>query len=202
MTRYRTLPLLLLFIFWPGFHLAAQEGSVCLVRVERGGTGTGFFISKTEIVTAHHVVKDAKRIRIEFGDLIRNARKVRSEPRYDLALLEVDAVPNAQPLRLAEQEIGVNDPVEFYGHPLGKWDVEKRVGKVLAIVNFETRNQYQIDTPAIFGMSGGPVIHRGKVVSVIHAITLDENQKPLDLYAVDWQDLSDFVRPIEVASKK
>lgn len=91
-----------------------RGGTVLILRIEEGnlGTGTGFFVSKTQIATNSHVVGNASEL-IVTNDIIGKPLKARVVskspdptgmrlPQPDFALLELEApVDSAIPLSLA-----------------------------------------------------------------------------------------------------
>jgi serine protease Do len=141
------------------------------------GRGTGFLIgTKGEILTNHHVVEGAKRIRVRLykGEWL-DARLIGADPYTDLALLEI------------------NSKGPWFGAPLGD-SLKTRVGEwVLAIGNpfgleetvtagilsakgrtlegSEFSAFLQTDAPIHRGNSGGPLLNiSGEVIGVNTAV--------------------------------
>ena len=153
--------------------------------------GSGFLIdSEGHIITAEHVVHGAEDLVVSLGDgASARAEVVGRAPRYDLALLRVDAGPD---LRLAGATLGDSDDVMVgewaiaIGSPFGSNldDAQPSVSVgVISAVNrhilppdgFEGAWPYtellQTDAAINFGNSGGPLVNaNGEVIGVNSAI--------------------------------
>ena len=139
--------------------------------------GSGFVIDKQgHIVTNYHVVQGATAIDVRFSnDDTIDATLVGSDPSTDLALLRVDATPEAlTPLTLADStKVQVGDSVVAIGNPFG---LERTVtaGIVSALQRavqapngFSIDHVIQTDAPINHGNSGGPLLDtRGRVIGV------------------------------------
>jgi len=138
--------------------------------------GSGFFISADGyIVTANHVIENAKAIEITTDDQKKHAAKlIGADPTSDLALLKVDAEQEFPFVRLAERSPRIGEWVLAVGNPFGLG------GTVTAgIVSARARdlktgayNDFiQIDAPVNQGNSGGPTFNvQGEVIGVNNAI--------------------------------
>src|SRR5271165_340590 len=138
--------------------------------------GSGFFISADGyIVTNNHVVEHAKDVTITTADgKTIPARVVGTDPKTDLALLEVTEGGDYPFVSFASQEPRVGDWVIAVGNPFGLG------GTVTAgIVSARGRDIgsgpyddfLQIDAPVNHGNSGGPTFNaNGEVVGVNTAI--------------------------------
>ena len=138
--------------------------------------GSGFFISADGyIVTANHVIENAKAIEITTDDQKNHAAKlIGADPASDLALLKVDAEQEFPFVRLAERSPRIGEWVLAVGNPFGLG------GTVTAgIVSARGRdlktgayNDFiQIDAPVNQGNSGGPTFNvQGEVIGVNNAI--------------------------------
>ena len=139
--------------------------------------GSGFVLDKEgNIVTNYHVVEGATSIEVRFSnDDTLKATLVGSDPSTDVALLKVDATPDAlTPLSLADStQVEVGDPVVAIGNPFG---LERTVttGIVSALQRaVKAPNGYSIDhviqTDAAInhGNSGGPLLNAsGAVIGI------------------------------------
>ena len=139
--------------------------------------GSGFVLDKEgHIVTNYHVIDGATSIEVRFSnDDTLKATLVGSDPSTDVALLKVDASPDAlTPLSLADStQVEVGDPVVAIGNPFG---LERTVttGIVSALQRaVKAPNGYSIDhviqTDAAInhGNSGGPLLNtRGAVIGI------------------------------------
>jgi putative serine protease PepD len=157
---------------------AAVADGVVAVQV-RGGSGTGFVIDERgTIVTNAHVVGEAGRASVRFGDsgAAVDAQVLGSDPSTDLAVLRVDParVGTIRPLTFADSDaVRVGDEVVAIGHPFGL-DRTATAGIVSGLGReIESPNGFSIDeviqTDAAInpGNSGGPLVDaRGRVVGV------------------------------------
>ena len=143
---------------------------------ESGGkitTGTGFFISsKGHLITANHVVADAKNIGVFIeGEEMLTARLLKSDPVNDLALLVVDS--HSVPLNLvSDGDVEKGLEVFTLGYPLlGLQGQEQKAtfGRINALSGLKGDARFfQIDIPVQPGNSGGPLIDkRGDVIGVV-----------------------------------
>jgi serine protease Do len=141
------------------------------------GAGSGFLIdSGGYVVTNHHVVADAERLKVtlEGGEAF-DAKLIGSDPRTDLALLKIDAGRELPHLEFGDSDkVRPGDWVLAVGNPFGLG------GSVTAgIVSARGRDLpggqlvdfLQIDAPINPGNSGGPAFDAGgKVIGVNSAI--------------------------------
>ena len=139
--------------------------------------GSGFVLDKEgHVVTNYHVIDGATSIEVRFSnDDTLKATLVGSDPSTDVALLKVDASPDAlTPLSLADStQVEVGDPVVAIGNPFG---LERTVttGIVSALQRaVKAPNGYSIDhviqTDAAInhGNSGGPLLNaHGAVIGI------------------------------------
>ncbi len=148
---------------------------------ETTSLGSGFIIQGGHIVTNHHVIEDAKEIKVVFngGDEVK-AELVGSDETYDIAVLKIKTDKSLTPvkigdssnIRIGEEVIAIGTPsgIEFagtltYGVISGlnrKVEVTDDYGKVL-------RTMYLIQTDATLnpGNSGGPLFNmKGEVIGV------------------------------------
>ncbi|AFZ72254.1 S1C family serine protease [Natronobacterium gregoryi] len=163
--------------------------SVTMIRVlgvddpltggEGRGQGSGFLVDDTHVVTNDHVVAGGEEADLQYvnGDWT-NTRLVGSDRYSDLAVLEVDHVPDeATPLSLAEERPVVGQQVVAVGNPYGLEGTltEGVVSGVNRTVNppdreFSYPNVIQTDAAVNPGNSGGPLVDLGgNVVGVVNA---------------------------------
>lgn len=146
-----------------------------VVMIKAGsGTGTGFLISPTDILTASHVVEDYKTVNIEFTESsprIKKRGKVIHKGKtenatgfdfflHDYALIEIPKVTQIKPLKLGNSDTSeVLTKVFTVGHSLG--------GPVLSLTDGTiSRLNYGNDRLDLFthtiginpGNSGGPML--------------------------------------------
>jgi serine protease Do len=132
--------------------------------------GSGFFISNQgHIVTNYHVIEKEDKIFIVFNKNLKlEAKIIKTNPDFDLALLQVeyDSLPG---LWLADSDsIEYGDPVVAIGTPLDKMlSSTLTKGIVSGIRNFDGVNLIQTDVKINSGNSGGPLINeKGEVVGM------------------------------------
>ncbi|SDQ29704.1 S1C family serine protease [Natronobacterium texcoconense] len=163
--------------------------SVTMIRVlgvddpatgdEGRGQGSGFLVDDSHVVTNDHVVAGGEEADLQYinGDWT-NTRLVGSDRYSDLAVLEVDHVPDeATPLALAEEFPVVGQQVVAVGNPYGLEGTltEGIVSGVNRTVDppgrqFSLPNVVQTDAAVNPGNSGGPLVDLdGNVVGVVNA---------------------------------
>jgi S1-C subfamily serine protease len=148
----------------------AQDASVTIVTAT--GHGSGFFIDHHGLIlTCYHVVQQSKSVEVALneGTLIK-AKVVRSNPDYDLALLQIDNV-SSTPIGFSSSSVNSGDEVFAIGSPAHK-DLGRSLtrGIVSAERLIEDRQYIQTDASVSPGNSGGPLINQsGEVVGVVNA---------------------------------
>ena len=146
--------------------------SVVIIRTE-SGLGSGFFISKDEILTNYHVVEGSMSISI----IDKNKKKssailIKKDLKRDLALLKTNM--KGSPVSFFSGQLKQGEMVEALGHPKGrKFSLTKgwisAVREESSIYNAsENPNVLYIQTDAAInsGNSGGPLFYKNKVVGV------------------------------------
>ena len=145
-----------------------------VVVVKSGsGMGSGFFISKDEILTNYHVVEGALSISIvDKNNKKSSAVIVKKDLKRDLALLKTNMT--GKPVTFYDGQLKQGTMVEALGHPKGrKFSLTK--GWISAIRKeastysvTETGDVLFIQTDAAInpGNSGGPLFYKNKVVGV------------------------------------
>jgi S1-C subfamily serine protease len=169
-------PLFRTLALGPGGQAESPKGSE---PTREGRSGTGFFVSASGLViTNHHVVANAERIRIiDRAGKEYPARLVRRDAANDLALLRVEVTGRPLPLfRGGEAQKG--EQVLTVGYPLVELqgsDPKATFGRINSVEGAGGDARfYQIDVPLQPGNSGGPLVNlRGQVVGVV-AASLDQ----------------------------
>lgn len=156
-------------------------------QADDGGVGSGVLISKDgKILTAAHVVQGGQPITIEFTDGQRlKAQIVESSTSADLALLQVDRVPEAAvAAKLGDSDVvETGDDIFVVGAPYGLSNT-LTVGRVSARRPDEARggilstNEFlQTDAPVNPGNSGSPVFNKaGEVVGIVSSVMSDSDE--------------------------
>lgn len=148
-------------------------------RAISGSIGSGVFISRTQVLTAYHVVGDADTVVVRTADG-RNypARVSRQATVADIALLEVLGTPANQPTAPLgnSDQLSIAEPVFVIGAPLGM-DFSVSSGILSArrrppdLADLAPIEYLQTDASINHGNSGGPLLNmRGEVVGVVSFI--------------------------------
>jgi serine protease Do len=149
--------------------------AVVQVRVEpTKARGSGFIIDpQGYILTAHHVVDEAKEIEIRLANRERlRGEIVATDAQVDFAIIKINGQPELPVLPLGDSDVlRVGELVGSLGYPFGL-ESSLHVG----IVSRRGRRQntsaafdhIQLDSPANSGESGGPVVNmKGHVVGML-----------------------------------
>ena len=162
---------------------------------EETALGSGFLISADgEIVTNHHVIKDAHSaiVKLFNGAFFPVSGVLADDPNRDLAIIKVNG-KNLPFLSLGEiDKIQVGDHVVAIGSPLG---LEGTVsdGVVSAVRDVSSKKWIQTTAPASHGNSGGPLLDMNDhVVGVITAGVNPELGQNLN-FAVPCSDVASLV---------
>lgn len=144
------------------------------------GLGTGSIVSSTGLVlTASHVVSNAKTILVQIGERNYKAKIIRNSQEADVALLQIEAPPsNLKPLKLGDSDltkIGEQIFVIGYPHGLGKTFTMGHIGgKHAKKRNFSKFNEIELlqtDASINSGNSGGPMFNmKGEVIGIVSSI--------------------------------
>jgi S1-C subfamily serine protease len=155
--------------------------------VDEEGLGSGVLISKDgKILTAAHVVDKEGEIKVEFTNGERMvARVIASSSSADLALLQVDRVPETVvPARLGDSDtVEAGDDIFIIGAPYGL-SYTLTVGRVSARRPDETRGGILstsefLQTDAVInpGNSGSPVFNKaGEVVAIVSSVLSESGE--------------------------
>jgi S1-C subfamily serine protease len=143
--------------------------------VPQQGQGSGFILDKQgHILTNNHVIDNAQRVEVTLSDKHKyKATVVGVDKGHDLALLQINNVPNLQPATLAEStDLTVGQRVYAIGNPFGLSGTMTR-GIISAIRSIRGPNNnpiedaIQTDAAVNPGNSGGPLLNsRGEVIGI------------------------------------
>lgn len=150
--------------------------------VPEEGSGSGFVLDREgRILTNYHVVENAQRIEVSFGEeLVVSAQVIGADPRNDLALLKVDASPD----QLHPVEFGISADLSVgqwaiaIGNPFGQFDRTLTTGVISALNRTlegadgrTITGVIQTDAAINRGNSGGPLLDSsGRVIGINSAI--------------------------------
>ncbi len=143
------------------------------------GLGSGVILSADGVVlTNHHVVEDAERVRVSLNDgRVLDASVVGSDPKTDVAVLRIDAPPaDLVPVELGDSDaLRLGEVVLAVGNPFGvgqtvTMGIVSALGRAdLGLVDYE--DFIQTDAAINPGNSGGALVDlRGRLVGVNTAI--------------------------------
>ena len=162
---------------WTDVYAKAQSG---VVRIEvatctGGGTGSGFVLSPTLVVTAAHVVAGGKVVELIVGTTATAGRVVGIDEIADVALIEPAAALPGVALAFSSTPAKPADEVAAIGFPRGEAKTFVR-GTVNAlnhkdvIEGIPRHGLIEFDAAIDRGNSGGPLIDsRGDVVGMVDA---------------------------------
>lgn len=145
-----------------------------------GGTGSGFFVSNSLLLTNHHVIDGYTNVKLRFfGGREIDGRVLSSNARRDIALVQTDAQPFVG-LPLRTEPPPAASPVYVIGSPLGQ-EQEGTIsaGIVSGFRDHEYGPMIQSDVGVTFGNSGGPMFDdKGNVVALVDLGKPDRQGNP------------------------
>ena len=148
------------------------------------GSGTGFAAnSNTTVLTAYHVIKDAKTITANYSSGVVNMSVIETAPQYDLAILKIDK-PIPTFFNLSDSYTQA-DEVYAYGYPGNSLTAGPPslstgiISRILDVASLRMTTQdaadglelVQTDAAINPGNSGGPLIGKCGVVGIISFIS-------------------------------
>jgi formylglycine-generating enzyme required for sulfatase activity len=132
--------------------------------------GSGVIVhSDGYVLTAHHVVANARRIIVVTpGEFRTPAAVVSTDAEHDLALLKADTIG------LSEASLGhaglvrLDQEVVAVGYPFGLREVSVTRGRIAAVRTKGVQRVFQVDAAVNPGNSGGPLFNaQGEVVGIL-----------------------------------
>jgi len=150
---------------------------IVVATCDQSGTGSGFFIDATHVLTAGHVVADSKSIALTSGNSRYVGNVVGYNSRADVAMIEIRQGRFAgTPLTLANDDPRVGDAIVAIGFPLGEALTSTRghvtgTGERVRIEDGVRRGRLiKTDSLVSPGNSGGPLVGLdGRAYGVVHA---------------------------------
>ena len=150
---------------------------------QEDGSGSGFiFDARGYVATNDHVIRDARNIRVTLPDgrAFGDVKVVGRDPRTDLAVLKIEALPNLPVARIGDSDqLRVGDWVVAIGNALGLEGGPTVTAGVLGAVGRSIQegngvvleDLLQTDAAINPGNSGGPLVDPGgRVVGINTAI--------------------------------
>ena len=137
------------------------------------GAGSGIiWDDKGHVVTNYHVIKGADDLAITLGNMTVPAKVIGTEPRKDIAVLEIKApqalaylkaykpfdIVHLQDLIVGQNAIAIGNPFGL-DHSLSKGVISALGRQVPGVGGVTIRNMIQTDTPINPGNSGGPLLN-------------------------------------------
>ena len=172
--------------------------SVVIVKTENG-LGSGFFISKDEILTNYHVIENATSISVtDVNGKRSSAVVIKKDLKRDLALIKTNII--GKPVEFYVGQLKQGEMVEALGHPKGrKFSLTK--GWISAIRKesggYSATNEknvlfIQTDAAINHGNSGGPLFYKDKVVGV-NTQGLSKKKTEGMNFAVHFSEVNKFI---------
>lgn len=137
------------------------------------GAGSGIiWDNKGHVVTNYHVIKGADDLAITLGNMTVPAKVIGTEPRKDIAVLEIKSpqalaylktykpfdIVHLRDLIVGQKAIAIGNPFGL-DHSLSKGVISALGRQVPGIGGVTIRNMIQTDTPINPGNSGGPLLN-------------------------------------------
>lgn len=137
------------------------------------GTGSGIiWDNKGHVVTNFHVIKGADDLSITLGNMTVHAKVIGTEPRKDIAVLEIKSpqalaylktfqpfdIVHLKDLMVGQKAIAIGNPFGL-DHSLSRGVISALGRQVPGIGGVTIRNMIQTDTPINPGNSGGPLLN-------------------------------------------
>lgn len=137
------------------------------------GAGSGMiWDDKGHIVTNYHVIKGADNLAITLGNMTVPAKVIGTEPRKDIAVLQIKkpqalaylkaykpfTIVRLNELMVGQKAIAIGNPFGL-DHSLSTGVISALGRKVPGIAGVTIRNMIQTDTPINPGNSGGPLLN-------------------------------------------
>jgi putative serine protease PepD len=189
-------------------HITVGGSSAPFAPQGGGATGSGFVIDNDgHIVTNQHVVNGAQSVTVRFANGTEaTARVIGEDPSTDVALLQVDELPNGvTPLELGSADsLEIGDLVVAIGSPFGlEGTVTAGIVSALdreltAPDGFTIDGAIQTDAAINPGNSGGPLLDgQGHVVGINSQIASESGGNEGVGYALPIETAKEVVEALE-----
>ena len=157
---------IILVLLCPGAALAGDRSTPTAERP----TGTGVIVhSDGYVLTAHHVVANARRIVIVTpGEVRASAIVVSTDLEHDLALLKAETVGLSEASLGHAGNVRLDQEVIAVGFPFGLREVSVTRGRVAAVRTKGVQRVFQVDAAINPGNSGGPLYNGdGELIGIL-----------------------------------
>lgn len=147
------------------------------------GTGSGFFISPTMVITNHHVIDSAKKVEVRTKDgRWLPAKVLIFDEDYDTAILEVIGMEKeVKPLPIGELSTAkVGQRVYSFGFPrpdqlsgdISTMQIRMNEGIITSFQGYKgSEQEFQHSIPTTGGNSGGPMMNAyGEVFGIVSSV--------------------------------
>ena len=141
-----------------------------LVGPSEKPAGSGVIVhSDGYVLTAHHVVANARRIvAVTPGEFRAPAVLVSADPEHDLALLKIETVGLSEAAIGYAGAVRLDQEVLAVGYQFGLREVSVTRGRIAAVRTKGVQHVFQVDAAVNPGNSGGPVFNAwGEVVGIL-----------------------------------
>ena len=133
-------------------------------------SGTGVIVhSDGYVLTAHHVVMNARRVVVVLpGEVRASAVVVSTDLEHDLALLKADTVGLSEATLGQAGTVRLDQEVIAVGFPFGLREVSVTRGRVAAVRTKGVQRVFQVDAAVNPGNSGGPLFNsEGELIGIL-----------------------------------
>lgn len=163
--------------------------STVSVMADLTSLGSGFFVGENYILTAYHVVKDAKSVHVSGNRGGGYHDVVAYDTKFDLALIKTSYFLPGTPLKLATSVSNGQDAY-MIGYP-GKLDRMVTRGIISHVYDDSKMRGIIADINAYSGNSGSPILNsKGEVVGMLKALHEKDTSY---MVVVHYKDIQRFL---------
>ncbi len=136
--------------------------------------GTGFFVSKSKVLTNNHVISSCKDIELIRKGYTSIAKIIAKDANNDLAILEADT-SNSNSLKFRTGKgVRIGNEIVVLSYSLGDvlgTSIELTTGNISSLIGLaDDTTELQMTAPVQPGNSGGPLLDtNGNIVGVVYA---------------------------------
>ena len=133
-------------------------------------SGTGVIVhSDGYVLTAHHVIANARRVVVVMpGEVRTSAIVVSTDPEHDLALLKAETVGLSEASLGHAGNVRLDQEVIAVGFPFGLREVSVTRGRIAAVRTKGVQRVFQVDAAVNPGNSGGPLYNaEGELIGIL-----------------------------------